>query len=102
MSVDLSKIRPGDEVLASMRVNSLYGGSVYGTFVGEHDYTKSRLIPPEAIISHATKTLVVGDRVLYPRLGLGVILAIDGDFVWLLNDGGARFTVRLTSLERAP
>jgi len=113
-AVDLSKIKPGDEVLVRGIVDRAYthaSGVPAFTLRGIKRPTSTIDVEAEAIVSHTPKALEVGDQVrgkapVGHALG-GSILAIDGDAAWVrwtasIYDGSTdrRETWWLRDLER--
>ncbi len=106
MSVDLSKIRPGDEI--TIRCRARVRASEGWTIRALHD-EQGTLVKDEHIVAHTPKALVVGDRVKVgpqvPGDGLWAgqvrrIAALEGADAWLADDKGEHLTVGLDRLER--
>jgi hypothetical protein len=112
MSVDLSKIKTGDEVLlrATADVNGLgelafrFRGEL-GQFDGSENYHYlDDEIPADAIVSHTPKAIGVGElvckRLDNGELGNeGRVLAVEGESAWVLFWKTPQ-TVPLSELER--
>lgn len=92
MGVDLSKIRPGDEVTVrgtvlgdpqhTHTVRVVLAG--YGPAISDHSASLS--VTSEHIVSHTPKALAVGDRVARPRYCVGDVYLVEhvsGDWCWL-------------------
>lgn len=108
MSVDLSKIKPGDEVTVRGVVTVVNKGITV-------QFPNSALgaelwVPDLDIVSHTPKTLSVGDRVKGRDFGsrmTGQVLALDGPDAWVawsetLYEPSRRETWALSDLERLP
>lgn len=99
--VDLSKIKPGDEITVRVRAFEPRNG---GWAVRALPNPTQTFIRAEDIISHVPKTLQVGDRA-QPKRGEwrsgdpGTIVAIDGGDAWLKRESD-HSTYRLDDLER--
>lgn len=108
-NIDLSKIKPGDEVTIRGRAirNRHDDGKTWVEVSFEngparfHHFTGP--IAAESIATHTPKALSVGDRVKVrgrPIHTEPVIIAIDDDWAWLKDIEGDRWHVRLSGLER--
>jgi hypothetical protein len=107
MSVDLSKIRPGDEVLVRGEAVETPDGFATVRVAG---CLHAISVPTLAIVSHTPKALAVGDRV---RIGAATpidfvwtgrkarLVAIDGEDAWLCDVDGNHMTIGLARLERS-
>lgn len=111
-AIDLSKIRPGDEIAIRATVTEAQRGNecwpvratidgisnIAGMFDGEFCFS------PSAIASHTPKALAVGDRVKPSNFvgKPGSILAVDGDEAWVRwGVLSVKPVWRLSDLERA-
>lgn len=107
--LDISKIKPGDEVLLRFVVSAAPSGVHWPHVeidpsgqldggVSEGSYLSAGLA---AIAGHTPKTLAVGDRVKYLGQVLGTIIAVDGPEAWVrFASDDERSTYRLSDLER--
>lgn len=112
MTVDISKIRPGDEVTVRATVVDLPGDH-WNSFRlryehpealrGEGLVNATHDIPSRSIVSHTPKALSVGDRVQV-NFAEGPIVAIHGRYAWvdLGAPDGHPSTWILSDLERIP
>jgi len=101
MSVDLSKIKPGDEVTVRAVVADCRDAENWGLHF-EHIGGGARFfVHPAAISTHAPKPLAVGDRA---RSSVGqayIVMAVDGPYVWVKQAEGDNYATYLASrLER--
>lgn len=106
--VDLSKIRPGDEVLVRRTVAGLYssqvniGGENADTLLG----TRPLWVSADQILAHTPKALEVGDRVktkTVPAFAspFGIVRAIREGFAWVSRDNEDLETWAISELDRA-
>lgn len=109
MSVDLSKIRPGDEVTVSTTgvVRSVGdGGMVLKLKGGDFETTFTRgEVAALVLVSHtpAPEPLAVGDRVKIKDCGpeyAGTILGLHESLAWLRFLSGGYTTAEVSGLER--
>lgn len=107
MTVDLSKIRPGDEVTVRAVVHETKGpygdDGTYDIRVLPSSFTKAQWVNPDAIVSHHPKALQPGDRARYGLVGPVDIRAVQGRHAWVAarpDDTG--FGCMLSDLERIP
>lgn len=100
MTVDITKIQPGDEITIRCRA---YERRADGWVVRALSDAKDTYIKPEYIIGHAPKPLAVGDRVRSNQYGAVVltILAIDEEWAWLRDSGCWRVQCPLSGLTPA-
>lgn len=110
MSVDLSKIKPGDEVTVRVVVTAAGKNSLKVSVPGIEN---GLWFDAAEIVSHTPKALSVGDRVRWTRYTQvadipmrvgGVLLAVDADTAWVKTadqDLPTHTTVDLRLLERA-
>jgi hypothetical protein len=106
MSVDISKIKPGDEVLVRgvcLQHPTEPGAKGEAIDWVPHFRAGSVRINHEAIVSHTPKALAVGDRVKVADYATvrASILAISGKWAWLKDDGESHWREPLSRLERA-
>jgi hypothetical protein len=108
VSVDLSKIKPGDEVTVRAVVREIAGpfvrsdGKAWDIKVRPHAFVHSEWIEHDAIVTHTPKALSVGDRVRVKNsTAVRTVLALHGQYAWL-SDGESCWTEELDYLERAP
>ena len=107
--IDISKIKPGDEVTVSFVVNEVDAvgwkhvecrpGDLDGGVV-EDDYIS---VGVKRIVAHIPKALAVGDVAIFLPLERRVsIIAISGDRAWVgrLDSGGSDYICDLRSLDR--
>lgn len=92
MSVDLTKIRPDDEVAVRAYISVVESDGVRIRFHPEAPGSMVHL-SPSAIVSHTPKALAVGDRVRL-RNGFiqtirGVIRALDAGEAWVRWDSSS-------------
>lgn len=97
MSVDVSKIKAGDEVTVRGVIYALRGDGRYadgdlavefpctpgGTY---HQGRQYGPVSPSAILSHTPKGFAVGDRVKIRGTWPGEIIAMRADRAWVLRD----------------
>jgi hypothetical protein len=113
MTLDLSTLKPGDEVTVKVVVVRKDDDDSYPVRVcarGDHRPGATMLsnyvdIPVADIVSISPRPLEVGDRVRVRghESGTATLLAVDGDWCWAKYDhDGARSTSLLSDLERIP
>jgi hypothetical protein len=86
VTVDISKIKPGDEVTVRAVVHSTDGmswGLCFKHHNGAWDGSVRHFVHPGCVVSHTPKALAVGDRVELLTGGRGFIRAIIGERAWV-------------------
>lgn len=97
MSVDISKVRRGDELTVRVKVHEVTGG---GVAIRSLHHDRDHLLKVEHIVAHHPKALSVGDRVLNTNgRPPGEILAVVGAEAWVKWPYGQAIHL-LSSLER--
>lgn len=107
MSVDVSKIKPGDEVLISAvvaqvsRIPTNWRVRVHLNGASDYSMDGDGNVRNEAIVSHTPKDIAVGDRVKIRHTSSGGdVIAIRPPEAWVEIDSGGCLTYMLSSLER--
>lgn len=108
MSVDLSKIKPGDEVTVRFVVHwavnpngmlAVIPGAAHVNHAGE------LVLNASAVVEHHPKALSVGDRVKMPGTWREVVfevIGVSGQWAWLKDADEHHLQARLSELERIP
>lgn len=104
MSVDLSKIKPGDEVTVRAvvkRAADEFGVLLCTTAGGDPD---DFMAVEAEIVSHTPKALSVGDRVKADgwKVAVFTVVAIDDGWAWIKDAKSSRLQLPLSDLERIP
>jgi hypothetical protein len=105
--IDLSKIKPGDEVTVRAVVSDAQHTENWGLHFkhlnGAYDGACRHFVHPDCIVSHTPKALSVGDKVKAaewpPSITLEVLCIHDG-MAWLRDSGGSYVQSALSNLER--
>lgn len=101
MTVDLSKIKPGDEVTVRCVVLNAqpdHDGDIKGDFGAGEDGDCPMHFKPDRIVSHTPKALAVGDRVK-SRLGSGEVKHVIEQRAWVDWSTGQQLIHQLSDLE---
>lgn len=108
MSVDISKIKPGDEVTVLFTAGEPYRQP----FIDRQDLTVTFgeglnkvtfCVPASLVVSHTPRALKVGDVVRVPAHSdsvTGEVLAVDGQECWVRWRNGRRSTWGVDVVER--
>jgi hypothetical protein len=105
MTVDISKIKPGDTVSIWGTVRTPPENGFITVELGKSGDTVRHQFDAVEMASHTPKALAVGDRVRLSGTNiyngrLGEIAALEGEDAWVRLDDASHVTVGLPELER--